>query len=220
MSGPLALVGAQEWSEGCTFDAELLAASGGDEVVVLPTAAAFENPDKVIERAEAWFASLGATVRPLRVLGRPDALDAAHVDVVAKARFIYLAGQSPLHLRSALKDTPVLEALRSAWDKGAVLAGADESASALVDPMFDPRGGALTVGLGFLTGIAVVPLDDGDDVAHHRRTLELAGAGVAVVCLTPRTAVIRDPDGTWRSAGTGTITVHVGGEERDLSVLP
>ena len=220
MTGTLALVGAQEWSEGCTFDAELLAASGTDEVVVMPTAAAFENPDRVIERAEAWFGSLGAKVRPLRVLGRPDAMESANADVVAAARFVYLAGQSPLHLRSALKDTPVLEALRAAWDKGAVVAGADESASALVDPMFDPRGGALTVGLGFLTGIAVVPLDDGDDVAHHRRTLELAGAGVAVVCLMPRSAVIRDPAGAWRAAGSGTWTVHVAGEEKDLSVLP
>ena len=57
--GPLALVGGGEWSDGCDFDAELLAASGGDEVLVLPTAAAYEHPEKAVATAEAWFAELG-----------------------------------------------------------------------------------------------------------------------------------------------------------------
>ncbi|MGH9083184.1 MAG: hypothetical protein ACRDWN_07560, partial [Acidimicrobiales bacterium] len=60
--GLLALVGGGEWRDGCAFDAELLAASGGDEVVVLPTAAAYERPERVVMRAAEWFAGLGARV--------------------------------------------------------------------------------------------------------------------------------------------------------------
>ena len=53
------------------------AAPGADEVVVLPTAAAFEHPDRVGERATSWFACLGpvtgiAVVQPARRRGRRD----------------------------------------------------------------------------------------------------------------------------------------------------
>jgi hypothetical protein len=41
--GLLALVGGGEWREGADYDAELLARSG-PEVLVLPTAAAYEHP--------------------------------------------------------------------------------------------------------------------------------------------------------------------------------
>ena len=72
MTGVLALVGGGEWRDGCkAFDAELLKASGGTEVLVLPTAAAYEHPERAVEWATRYFAGLGGTVRGLMVLARP-----------------------------------------------------------------------------------------------------------------------------------------------------
>ena len=102
MTGPLVLVGGGEWSEGCSFDAGLLEQSGATEVVVLPTGSAYEHPHRLIDAATAWFSALGAKVIGLDVLGRTDALVPANIDAVRRARFVYLAGTSPMHLRSAV----------------------------------------------------------------------------------------------------------------------
>ena len=40
---------------------------------MLPTAAAFEHPDRAVERARVYFEELGAPVRALPVLNRRDA---------------------------------------------------------------------------------------------------------------------------------------------------
>ncbi|MCU1487454.1 MAG: cysnophycinase-like exopeptidase [Actinomycetia bacterium] len=219
MTGPLALVGGGEWSEGCSFDAELLAASGGTEVVVLPTAAAFENPNRYVERATAWFEGLGATVRSVPVLQRTDAMDPANAEAVGAARFLYLAGDSPMHLRSVLKDTPVWHALVRAWEGGAVLVGSGGAGSGLLDPMFDPRGGAFTVGLGLVKNLALLP-DAEDDVAeHHRRTLELAEPNLVLATVQRCTALINE-GGSWRAAGAGRVRVFVSDEEKGLDALP
>jgi cyanophycinase len=213
-------VGGAEWQEGCAFDADLLEASGGRDVLVLPTAAAYEHPDRAVETARAWFAGLGGTVRPLPVLARHDAMDEATAATVRDARFVYLSGGSPLHLRSVLKETPVWEALVAAWEEGAVVAGSSAGAMALCDPMVDPRGGALTVGLGLVENLAILAHADEDDPAHHRRTLELAGDDLVVAAVAERTALLRDPDGSWRVSGTGAVTVLLGGREVGLDALP
>ena len=219
-TGPLALVGGGEWNEGCTFDAELLEASGAGEVLVLPTAAAFEHPDRAVASATRWFEGLGAGVRPLMVLGRHDAEDPANAAVVRDARFVYIGGGSPLHLRSVLKDSAVWDALVWAWNGGAVLAGSSAGAMVLTDPMVDPRGGAFTVGLGLVAQVAVIPHYDSWSHDKARRTLDLAQSGLAVVGIDERTALLRDSDGGWRAAGAGRVSVWVDGQEADLGVLP
>ncbi len=220
MSGPLALVGGDEWHEGCTFDRTLLAASGGDEVVVLPTAAAYERPDLAVATAAAWFEGIGAKVRGLDVLSRSDAVDPGKAASVRGARFVYLSGGSPLHLRSVLKETPVWEALRAAWDDGAVVAGSSAGAMVLCDPMIDPRGGAFTVGLGLVTSLAVLAHAEPDVVAAHHRTFELASSGLVVAAVPERTALVRDADGTWWAEGAGAVRIFVDGAEAGFEVLP
>jgi cyanophycinase len=219
MSGPLALVGGGEFTDGCTFDAGLLEAAGGGEVLVIPAAAAFEHPQRSVDRAIDWFAGLGASAVGLPVLTRRDALDERHAATVRASRFVYLVGPSAMHLRSVLKDSPVWDALVDAWQDGAVLAGSSAGGMVLTDPMVDSRGGAFTVGIGVIAPLAFVPHADSwsDDKLH--RTQSLAPAATPVVGVPERTAVIRGADGTWRAEGVGDVRVWLHGHPADLSAL-
>jgi cyanophycinase len=220
MSGTLALVGGSEWQDGCTFDAALLEASGGASVTVLPTAAAYEHPERAVEHATRWFGGLGAHVRGLMVLRRTDAEDVANARAVRESRLLYLSGGSPMHLRSVLKDSEVWSALVEAWRDGAVLAGSSAGAMALCDPMVDPRGGAFTVGLGLVEQLAFIPHHDTWSQDKAKRTIALAPAGLPLVAVDERTAVIRAPDGSWSVEGAGRAVVFVDGSETGIEALP
>lgn len=220
MTGHLALVGGSEFSDGCSFDATLIEASGAAEVLVVPTAAAYEHPQRLVEQAVSWFDRLGVTAVGLDVLARPDAQAADNAAAVAGARFIYLVGGSPMHLRSVLKDSLVWGALVAAFAEGATVAGSSAGAMVLCDPMVDPRGGAFTVGLGLIRDLAVIPAHDewSEDAAHRTRTM--SPDGLVVAGIDQRTALIRDPDGTWSVEGAGEVAVFSGGDPADLAALP
>jgi cyanophycinase len=219
VTGYLALVGGGEWTEGCGFDTTLIESSGATEVVVLPTGSAYENPEHLLAQADEWFATLGVTARPIRVLTRRDAFDEEQAAAVRRARLIYLAGASPMHLRSVLKDTPVLDAMLEAWSGGAALAGTNAGADVLCNPMVDSRGGAFTVGLGVVNQFAAIPRYDEWSHDKVRRTVELAPAGVTVVGIPRRSALLRDPSGHWSAGGSGQISVFVAGEPATLADL-
>jgi cyanophycinase len=207
-TGSLVLVGGGEWGPGARdFDADLLARSGADEVLVLPTAAAYEHPDRVGEHATTYFADLGAKVRTLPVLHRAEAEDPTIADTVRAARFVYLADGSPLHLRSVLKGSALFEAIVASYHGGGVLAASGAGATLLCDPMVDPRGGAYTVGLGVVKDLAVFPYH-GTAADHLReRSVDLLPKTAVLAGVDEQTALIKRPDG-WSVAGAGAVTLY------------
>ncbi len=207
--GTLALLGGGEWHEGGrAVDEHLLEVSGAKEVVVLPTAAAFERPDKVVARAEAWFKGFGVDVRPIMVLNRRDAQDDANVKALKGASFVYLSDGSPLHLRSVLKESSLLAVLVAGYRNGGVLAASGAGATVLGDPMVDPRGGAYTVGLGVVSNLAIFPYH-GTAAEHLRkRSVELLAEHAILAGVDEHTALVRPPEGPWRAIGAGAVTLY------------
>lgn len=212
-------MGGVEWTPGCEFDRDLWLKAGSPEVLIVPTAAAYEHPERAIAQATSWFAHLGATCRALELLRREDAMRPAVVEAIRRSGFVYFAGGSPMHLRSVLKDSPALDALVERWRHGAVVAGSSAGAMALCDPMVDPRGGALTLGLGLLRNLAVVPHADTWSPEKVRRTLRLATGHLRIAAIDERTALIREPEGTWRASGKGQVRVYLDGDIAGLEVL-
>ena len=213
--GILALIGGGEFDDACRpLHQELLATiEPGASVVVLPTAAAFEHPDRVVAAATAHFAPLGAAVEPLMALNRRDAEDDTLVKIAKAAQFIYIADGSPLHLRSVLKDSSLFAVIANAYRNGAVLAASGAGATLVGDPMVDPRGGAYTVGLGLVSDLAVFPYH-GNAADHMRdRSIDLLPDTAVLAGLDEHTALVRDAAGAWRVVGPGAVTLYRAGTE-------
>lgn len=202
MVGTIALAGGGPFSANDELDGRLLAAVGADRVVVLPTADAFEEPAKLVATAKSWGERLGVAVEALMVLQRHDAEDAAAADAVRAAGAVWLVGDSSQHLRSVLKDTPVYAAIEEVLAAGGLVAAVGSSAAALCDPMLDQRGGAFTLGLGLVRGVAVIP--QAEDWSEERRTRTLSLADTPVVELSTGSALLRSATG-WELVGSAVV---------------
>ena len=196
--GTLCLQGGGPFSANDELDAELLRAASASSVVVLPTADAFENPERQVAAAMNWAERLGVDIEALMVLRRAEAMETGAANVVTEARAVWIVGDQPLHLRSVLKDTPLFQALRDVLMAGGVVTAVGGSAAALCDPMVDPRGGAFTLGLGLVPDLAVVTEAETWSRQRRHRTRDLANWAFAV--LRTGTALVHDSAG-WRQVG-------------------
>lgn len=213
MSGVLALIGGGEFGPLCQeFDKSLLAEAESDEVLVIPTAAAMESPDRLVAAAEQYFEDLGAKVTHLEVWHRSEGEEPAVLEKVRAARFLYLCDGSPMLLRSILKGSQFFDAIVDAFRSGAVLAASGAGATVLCDPMVDPRGGAYTVGLGLIPNFALFPYH-GTAAEHLReRSLDLLPHHATLVGVDEQTALIFH-DKSWKVLGAGNVTTYDPGKK-------
>ena len=75
-------------------------------------------------------------------------------------------------------------------------------------------------GMRTVPGAARASRMSAEVLEQARRTIELAPKGLPVVGIDTQTALIRDPDGSWRTEGAGRVVVFTDGKEADLKVLP
>ena len=122
------------------------------------------------------------------MLHRSEAEDDAIAKLARDATFVYLADGSPLHLRSVLKDSALFDAML-AGVRGRRSSPRRARATLLCDPMVDPRGGAYTVGLGVVRGLAVFPYH-GSAADHLReRSIDLLPSDAVLVGVDEQTAL-------------------------------
>jgi cyanophycinase len=185
---------------------------------VLPTAAAYEGSAAVIEHAVSSFASLGIVATTCLAMSRTQTMDEAFAAQIREADLVYLTDGSAMHLRSALKDSLVWNALIHAWKNGAAIVAAPGSAMALGDPMLDPRGGAFGLGLGIVSGLAILPAANLWQAERRNRTMKM-GTGNTLALIDDTAALIRLNTGAWSTVGDGEVTIVHHGNEIALSEL-
>jgi cyanophycinase len=237
MTGPIGLHGGGEYQPGDEpfLDALLTAAAasaldrtvdqarsgrtdGIVRIVILPTAAARGRPmlaaghgrDAFRQRAEAIDLDVEIEIAP--VVDAGSAAEPASNALLAEADLVHLPGGDPDLVVAILAGSPALAAIRQAWRRGAVVAGASAGAMALADWSWTPDGGVRALGL--VTGLAVVPHYDHVRLTAWQETLDrLAPGGIGYLGLDERTGVISDPTSEgaavggsviWRVAGPGS----------------
>ena len=202
MSGTVALQGGGPFTANDALDRRLLGSVDAQHVVVLPTADAYEHPERLVDAAMNWGDRLGVSVEALMVMRRGEALEPAAAELVRRARAVYLVGDQPLHLRSVLKNTPLWEALLEMLANGGLVAASGGSAAAMCDPLVDPRGGAFTLGLGLVSNLALVTEAEHWSPERLHRTRKLANTAFAV--LRSGDALVRTAAG-WETVGDAEV---------------
>lgn len=198
------------------MDAAILAATGKSNPVVLivPTAAAFENPARAADNGVRHFRSLGADASPLMVLNHDDAMDAGTAAEAESTDVVYLTGGNPAHLLDSLRDSLLLEAIQNRLDDGGTLAGS--SAGAMVMGSWMRFRGEWTRTLGVAAGIATLPHHERSDPDTVLGELSSAPDGLtAVLGVDGAAGVLSGPDG-WTALGTGRVTVYQDGGWRQF----
>jgi cyanophycinase len=201
LAGVVVLQGGGPFTANDDLDRRTFTDAGIDRVVVLPTADAYEQPQLLVDAAIAWGERIGVRVEPLMVLTRSQADDDA-ADAVRHAPAVFLAGDSAIHLRSALKDTPLFAAIGELLARGGTVVACGASATAICDPMADDRGGGFALGLGLVRGFAVIYAAERwpDDQLERAHSL----ADTPVVDLPTGSAVVRAA-GAWSVVGDAVV---------------
>ena len=221
MPGPVALVGSGEFLPAMAdFDAGLLAATGRKRprVAILPTASWPDGPavfDRWVAMGTEHFGQLGAEVEPVLVRDRDEADDASHVQAVGEADLVYLSGGKPGHLSGVLCGSRLGAALRSAHERGAVLAGCSAGAMVLAERHFDLRRRKLVWparwrdGLGVVPGTSIVPHYDAWPEPLSALLVLQAPRGNVVLGIDENTGLI-GRDGAWQVHGRSRVTLWRG----------
>ena len=191
--------------------------AGGSESSIVVIGTASSMGDEAASRYAEVFSDLGSGgVVGLRPLSRGEANDPEVTAAIAGATGIFLTGGNQLRLVQVIGGTRVEDAIASAHDRGAVVAGTSAGASALAAHMVGfGRPGAspkhrmvhLSAGLGLVEGVVV---------DQHFEQRGRWGRLLAAVAMSPRlvglgldedTAAVVYPDRTLEVVGRGAVAI-------------
>jgi cyanophycinase len=209
MSGLIALVGGNEFRENCEpMDRALLAHVDKDpKVVIVPTAAARENPALAVENGVRYFHRLGVQAEGVMIIDVETARQTLLLAQLKNADLVYFTGGDPVYLLETMHDSPAWKAIKRVWKEGLMLAGSSAGAMILGGRMWAP-GHGWRQGLGLIPQIAVIPhhasLASRWDASRLRASLI---EGVTLVGIDEATALVGPP---WQVIGAGEVAIYHG----------
>lgn len=187
-----------------------LAGDSSIRVSIIPTAAAPDNNhERAGQNGVRWFKGLGATrVTSLPLIDRTsaDALDV--VEALRQSQLIYMLGGFPHHLGQSLFGSLAWNAILTAYESGAVIAGSSAGAMVLCEAYYDPEAAKVHQGLGLVPGVCVLPHHDtfGEKWAPELKRLL---PDTILIGIDEETGMLGStPQGTWEVHGKGAVTLY------------
>jgi cyanophycinase len=211
VSGLIALVGGNEFRRDCEpMDRELLARFGAEpKVVIVPTAAARENPGLAAENGMRHFRRLGAQAEAAMVVDAATAQQASFTAQIRDADLVYFTGGDPAYLLETMRSSAAWKAALEMFDRGGLIAGSSAGAMICGGQMWAP-GHGWRDGLGLVPKIVVIPhhatLAARWDADRLRATLP---ADITLVGVDEATALVGLAL-EWQVLGRGEVAVYRG----------
>jgi cyanophycinase len=186
--------------------------AGGFEapIGIIPAAAAPDNNhQRAGQNGVNWFKQLGAVnVTALPLIDRASAEDPTVVEALQSSRIIYLLGGFPRHLEQSLAGSKSWQAILSAFQAGAVIAGSSAGAMIVCDTYYDPHAKITFKGLGLIPGACVLPHHDtfGKNWAPE---LSRRLPDTILIGIDEQSGMLNDgPRGRWQAYGAGGVTLY------------
>ena len=202
------LVGGDEFGEKCVgMDSWVLDKTKKSEpvVVIVPTAAAHESPDKAARNGSTHFQKIGARVIESMILNKKDAHDQSKLSKLNEADLIYFTGGNPQHLLETITGTPTEIMLREASKKGTVLAGSSAGAMVMGSQMRFQR---WTDALGICENLTILPHHENSAPKTVIRDCSVQlSKGLNIVGIDVATGLFLS-DGEAHVIGTGIVTKY------------
>ncbi len=217
--GVIALAGGAEFMESMDeVDDFILRLLGRDpKIIILPTAAANENPRKAARNGIKHFRRLGARSEALMVVDLSSANDPEIVAKLSDADMVYMCGGSPAYLLSVLKGSAVMDAMLKRHEEGVTVAGSSAGAMVLCEKMHAPRDGASWVdGIGLVKGIVALPHFDRATPERVSEMLNSSPDGIGLCGIDEGTAAVYY-NGEWKAVGPGQVTLLAKDGKRSYS---
>jgi len=192
----------------------------GARISIVPTAAAPDgNHENAGTNGATWFRRLGADhVQWLPLIDKTSANASAIAEALRKSDLIFLLGGFPGYLADTLRNSLCWEAMLSAEQRGACIAGSSAGAMVLCERYYDPWQRALTKGLGLCSKVCVVPHHDtyGGDWVPAVTTLFPEGL---IIGIDEQTGMLNEGgQGLWRVYGKGAVTLYRGGRKERFTI--
>lgn len=220
MTGYILLEGGAEFGgKMAEPDVRAIELAGGPDALIsiIPAAAAPDNNwQHAGNNGVRWFKRLGAKrVELVPLIDKVSANDPGIAGIIRQSRLIYMLGGFTSYLGEILASSASFQAMLSAYEAGAVIAGSSAGAMVLCEYYYDPGKSQVVQGLGLVPNSCVLP--------HYNtfgkgwaKLLSIYLPDAVLLGIDERTGMIDDGDGGkktgWRVYGQGMVTLYRGGQ--------